>query len=218
MSGINITAKTDSPGIYIYGAGGHAKVVSALVSACGHEVRAFLDDRAHGAKAMLMGRPMLEPAALIGDGNDLHAIIAIGDNSVRQKKAEMWSGQLKWESLIHPFTWIHPTVKIAEGTVVFAGAVVQPDTEVGCHVIINTRAAIDHDCRIGDFVHIAPGTSLAGNVLVGEGSLLGIGASVIPGVKVGKHCIIGAGAAVVRDIPDYSVAVGVPARVIKKLK
>ncbi|MNC45515.1 putative acetyltransferase [compost metagenome] len=48
---------------------------------------------------------------------------------------------------------------------------------------------------------------------VGDGSFLGIGAKVLPGIRLGRHCVIGAGAVVTRDIPDYSVAMGIPAAV-----
>lgn len=54
-----------------------------------------------------------------------------------------------------------------------------------------------------------------GTVRIGEGSWLGAGACVI-GANIGKHCVIGANAVVTHDIPDYSVAVGIPAKVIKK--
>lgn len=52
-------------------------------------------------------------------------------------------------------------------------------------------------------------------VVIGDGSWLGFGAVVLPGVTIGKHVVIGANAVVTHDIPDYSVAVGSPARVIK---
>jgi acetyltransferase-like isoleucine patch superfamily enzyme len=51
-------------------------------------------------------------------------------------------------------------------------------------------------------------------VTIGEGSWLGENVCVI-GANIGKHCVIGANAVVTHDIPDYSVAVGVPAKVIK---
>lgn len=54
-----------------------------------------------------------------------------------------------------------------------------------------------------------------GKVVIKDGAHIGIGAIIMPGVTVGKGAIIGAGAVVTRDIPDYSVAVGSPARVIK---
>lgn len=52
-------------------------------------------------------------------------------------------------------------------------------------------------------------------VEIGEGTWLGENVCVI-GAKVGKHCVIGANSVVTHDIPDYSVAVGCPARVIKR--
>lgn len=52
-------------------------------------------------------------------------------------------------------------------------------------------------------------------VRIGEGSWLGVGVAVL-GAHIGKHCVIGANAVVTHDIPDYSVAVGIPARVIKR--
>ncbi len=54
-----------------------------------------------------------------------------------------------------------------------------------------------------------------GEVSIGDGSWLGENVCVI-GAKIGKHCVIGANAVVTRDIPDYSVAAGIPARVIKR--
>lgn len=53
-----------------------------------------------------------------------------------------------------------------------------------------------------------------GAISVGAHSFIGYGAIIMPGVKIGERCIIGAGAVVTKDIPDHSVAVGVPARVI----
>ena len=53
-------------------------------------------------------------------------------------------------------------------------------------------------------------------VVIGDGSWLGYGAVVLPGVTIGKHVVIGANAVVTQDIPDYSVAVGSPARVIRR--
>lgn len=53
-------------------------------------------------------------------------------------------------------------------------------------------------------------------VSIGAESIIGMGARILPGVKIGKHCCIGANAVVAGDIPDYSLAVGIPAVVVKK--
>ena len=54
-----------------------------------------------------------------------------------------------------------------------------------------------------------------GEVEIGEGSWLGENVCVL-GVKIGKHCVIGANSVVTSDIPDYSIAVGAPAKIIKQ--
>ena len=50
-----------------------------------------------------------------------------------------------------------------------------------------------------------------------EGAWIGAGATVLPGVTIGKYAIVGAGAIVTKDVPDYAVVVGSPARVVKTL-
>ena len=54
-------------------------------------------------------------------------------------------------------------------------------------------------------------------VLIKEGAWIGAGATVLPGVCVGKHAVVGAASVVTKDVPDYAVVVGNPAKVIKML-
>lgn len=54
-------------------------------------------------------------------------------------------------------------------------------------------------------------------VLIKKDAWIGAGATILPGVSIGKHAIVGAAAVVTKDVPDYGVAVGNPARVIKIL-
>jgi acetyltransferase-like isoleucine patch superfamily enzyme len=53
-------------------------------------------------------------------------------------------------------------------------------------------------------------------VVIGDGSWLGHGSVVLPGVTIGRHVVIGANSVVTKDVPDFSVAVGVPAKVIRR--
>ena len=55
-------------------------------------------------------------------------------------------------------------------------------------------------------------------VFIGEGSYIGINAVIVGNVRIGKHCVVGANSVVTKDVPDYCVAVGSPARVIKDIK
>ena len=55
-------------------------------------------------------------------------------------------------------------------------------------------------------------------IIIGDDVWIGIGARILDGVTVGSGCVIGAGAVVIRDIPDYAIAAGVPAKVIGNRK
>jgi acetyltransferase-like isoleucine patch superfamily enzyme len=54
-------------------------------------------------------------------------------------------------------------------------------------------------------------------VVIGKGVWIGANATILPGVQIGDHSVIGAGAVVTKDVAPYSVAVGVPARVIRQI-
>ena len=53
-------------------------------------------------------------------------------------------------------------------------------------------------------------------VSIGDGSWLGHGSVVLPGATIGRHVVVGAGSVVTGDLPDFCVAVGNPARVIRR--
>ena len=194
----------------VVGAGGHAKVVIATARAAGWDVCAVLDDapQTHGSE--ILGARVVGGTEDIGSVEADKAVIAIGDNKSRKRVADRL--EASWVSIVHPASVIHESVVIGDGTVVFAGVVIQPDTVIGVHGIVNTGASIDHDCRIGSFAHLAPGTNLAGNVTVGEGALLGIGSRAIPGTSIGSWATVGAGGVVIDRVPGNVVAVGLPAR------
>jgi acetyltransferase-like isoleucine patch superfamily enzyme len=76
---------------------------------------------------------------------------------------------------------------------------------------------IDNSRKLGDVSRPSKEQELKiGYVHIGADSWIAYGACVMPNVTIGKHCIIGALSVVNKDIPPYSVAVGSPARVVKR--
>ena len=69
--------------------------------------------------------------------------------------------------------------------------------------------------ELGDFCMVATGVHMNNGTTVGAATFLGSGAVSKPGVKIGQGCTIGAGAAVIRDIPEFTVAAGVPAKPLR---
>ncbi|MCA9198628.1 MAG: acetyltransferase [Planctomycetales bacterium] len=195
--------------ITILGAGGHAKVVVDAARFTFDTIR-ILDDATVRIGSCVGGIRISGTTAnaLIGD----LAIIAIGDNATRQRIAS--NIQCSWTSVVHPTAVIAESAKLGDGTVVLAGCVVQADSRIGRHVILNTCSSVDHDCVIGDFVHICPGVHLPGNVTIGNGVLLGVSSTVLPGVRIGDGATVGAGAVVIDDVPPNVTVVGNPAKII----
>lgn len=105
--------------------------------------------------------------------------------------------------------------------------------KIGKNVLINSNllAMARGGITIEDNAMIAANVQLVSNnhdpydlwtlpckpVLIKEYAWIGAGATILPGVCIGKHAIVGAGSVVTKDVPDYAVAVGNPAKVIKML-
>lgn len=107
-------------------------------------------------------------------------------------------------------------VNIGAGCNIMAGSLISNDVVMGEGCILYFNSIVTHDCVIGDYVEISPGAIILGRANIGSYSRIGAGSKVLPDINIGKNVIIGAGAVVTKDIPDNSVAVGLPARVIKK--
>lgn len=194
--------------LIIIGASGHGKVVADCAVKNGYEHIVFLDD---DENVTCCGRYEVAGRSSEADRLSGDVIVAIGNAGFRKKvQAEIDENRLV--TLIHPEAVVGDDVEIGAGSVVMAGAVINPGSRVGKGVIVNTCSSVDHDCKIGDFVHVAVGAHLAGSVEVGEASWIGAGAIVNNNLCICGSCVIGAGAVVVKDIKEAGTYVGVPAR------
>lgn len=146
-------------------------------------------------------------------------IVATGSNDLRESKLSLLTAMgIPLATLIHPTAVISPFAKISKGCTVLPLAVVHTNASIGTGCIINTGVIVEHDCCIGDYVNISPKAAMAGHTKIGTKAFLGTGCTIINDITIGKETTIGAGAAVIHDIPDYAVAVGVPAKIIKQNK
>lgn len=127
--------------------------------------------------------------------------------------------------------WIAPSatvvgrVELKKNASIWYGAVLRGDTD---RIVIGENSNVQ-DCSV---IHADPGSPTiiadwvtVGHMVmlhgctVGEGSLIGIGAVVLNGAKIGRGCLIGAKSLITenKEIPDYSVVMGTPGKVIRTM-
>lgn len=106
-------------------------------------------------------------------------------------------------------------VYIGHGTNILDGVKISNSVHIGKAALIYYNVIITHDCTIGDFVEISPNATILGRVNIGNYVHIGASATILPDIKIGNHVTIGAGAVVTKDVPDYAIVAGVPARILK---
>jgi len=129
-------------------------------------------------------------------------------------------------------------IEIGDNVNIGRGCILRGDIHIGEWVEISENVYLHGDggLEIGKHAHITQGTQIItgnhifkdptrpimtqgavlGKVEIGEDVFLGANSILLMGVKVGKGSVVGAGAVVTKNIPEYSISVGVPAKVIGK--
>ena len=135
------------------------------------------------------------------------------------------SPELGKEIYISPGAKVIGKVKIGEHVSIWPGAVVRGDIN---EISIGNYSNVQDNCvlhvdpkyslKIGSYVTIGHGAILHG-CKIEDNVLIGINSTILDGAKIGKCSIIGAGSVIPekKEIPPYSLVVGVPGRIIKKL-
>lgn len=145
--------------------------------------------------------------------------LGVGNPIIRYKMYELLNGYgLKLKSVISPKSSIgHFNVEIGEGINLMTGSIITNDIKIGKAALINLNCTIGHDSDLGDFVELSPGVHVSGNCTIGNFCSLGTNSTLLPGVTLGKNVIVGAGSVVTKDIPENSLVIGIPGKIIKEL-
>jgi acetyltransferase-like isoleucine patch superfamily enzyme len=130
---------------------------------------------------------------------------------------ELFHNQVGENTLIfNELTVVLPkNVTIGSGCTIMNGVVMMGagGITIENNVLIGAQAKLisnNHDVYDRAVLTVKP-------VLIKEGAWIGAGVSVLPGVTVGKYAVVGANSVVTKDVPDYAVVVGIPAKVVKYL-
>jgi bifunctional UDP-N-acetylglucosamine pyrophosphorylase/glucosamine-1-phosphate N-acetyltransferase len=180
-----------------------------------------------GRDVHIMANTHLEGATRVGSGT------RIGPNTVI-RGCTIGSGcslvsSFAQGAVLEDDVSVGPFARLREGALLRAGSYVGNFGEVK-NSTLGSGAKAGHFCYIGD-ADIGPGVNIgAGTItanydgekkhktVIDQDAFIGSDTMLVAPVKIGRGARTGAGSVVTRDVPDYSVAVGVPARVIRKLE
>ena len=163
--------------------------------------------------------------------------LLLGSPKTNQSEVvEMVSGMepkiIRWLAAHHPDNRTRRTlfrasgVEIGEGSVLNQNLVISDDYEplvkIGKRVAIAPNVTIiaasdPNNSKLGDCDYVRTRLIEKEPVVIEDDAWVGANAILLPGVRVGRSSIVGAGAVVTRDVPAASIAVGVPAKVVRQL-
>ena len=121
-------------------------------------------------------------------------------------------------------TIVHKTAFVADSAILEPGAFVMSNCYVGAQARIGqcslmmANSLVGHNTTVGPLCHFSVGSITSSYITIGLCSDVTLGAKVIEKVKIGNFAVAGAGSLVTRDIPDYEIHVGTPARFMKRVR
>lgn len=150
-------------------------------------------------------------------GSNDEFLIANGEPSVRKNLFKSLSlDKKKFAKVICPSSIVSPSARLSNGIIISPQCSVQSQSRLGKNIFLNTQSVIGHNAKIGAHTVVSSKVNIGGNVLIGLSSYIGMGAQIKEGVRIGSNTIIGMGSVVYNDIPDNMIALGNPARPMKK--
>lgn len=203
----------------IYGAGGLGREVRQLACAINaHQHRwdrLFFIDDIHPQR-MLDGTPVTDLASAQGV-DAVEVVIAVGEPALRARlSAKIRAAGLSFATLVHPDVMLPDSTSLGEGVVICRHAFISCDCVIEHNVYLQPHCCLGHDCQIGEHAIISPGVMLGGECCIGRRVFIGMNASVKEKVRIGHNVIISMGAALFNDVQDGLIALGNPARIIRR--
>jgi len=200
----------------IYGAGGLGREVLMLAQQLNQSSRweeiFFIDDVTN--ENVVSGVPVHRFALL--DHYCTEVVIAIGEPAARQQLAAKVRAKTNLATLIHPSVFIPPGSHIGPGAIICDHAFISCDVVIGENTLIQPHASVGHDTHVGPHSVISSNVTLAGHCVVGQRVFIGMNSAVKEKTTLGDDVIVGMGSAVFSDIDDETVALGNPARAMRK--
>ena len=121
-------------------------------------------------------------------------------------------------TIVHPLSFVGYNTILKPGVVIMPNCSIGTATTIGDSTLVMANSVIGHNSIIGKLCHFSPGSVVGSVITIGDASDVSLNATVIEKVNIGTCSVVGAGAVARNNIGDYEVHVGIPAKLLRKLK
>lgn len=146
--------------------------------------------------------------------------------------AEVKSRNIGRDTRVWQFSVIFENARIGENCNICAHTLIENDVVIGNNVTIKSGVFLWDGTRVEDDVFIGPNATFTNDVIprskvyppvfkgitLKKGASIGANATILPGITIGCKAMVGAGAVVTKDVPDYAVVVGNPAKITRYIE
>jgi sugar O-acyltransferase (sialic acid O-acetyltransferase NeuD family) len=213
----------DARPLVVFGTTNHVivKLIHAINrSAPTWRLLGFIDEDPSRAGADVLGYPVLGPPDVLPtltETGDLWAFNHVNHSPPESRRVDgiLTAHGCRRLSLVHPDVDTE-FLTHGENCSLFEGTILGSDVTMGRHVTCRIGCTISHGVRLGDYTYLSPGVTICGDAVLETGADIGTGVTILPDRTVGANTFVGAGSVVTKDLPDNVVAVGYPARVVKR--
>lgn len=119
-------------------------------------------------------------------------------------------------TFIHPLAYVAPNVSFSPGCVIMPMVSVSSGTRFGKGCLVMVGATIGHDNKIGDWCHVAAQACVGSYLNIDEGVHIGLNSTIRENITIGRNATIGMGAVLTKNVGDYEIWVGNPAKYLRK--
>jgi sugar O-acyltransferase (sialic acid O-acetyltransferase NeuD family) len=206
--------------------GGNARESLASVFAINEkkddwDLLGFVDDNVsmHGKEccgiSVLGGREILRQIP------DAYVLAVPGSPKNFLRRSDIISGldieESRFATIVHPSVVKAPDATIGYNTLIMSNVVVSCGVRIGNHCVILPNTVVSHDSVVEDFCCIGSNISISGSVHIGSTCYIGSGTKIREEISIGNGTLIGLGSNVVSNIRAGVIAIGSPAKEIRKI-
>jgi sugar O-acyltransferase (sialic acid O-acetyltransferase NeuD family) len=181
----------------------------------------FVDDDRDKHGKDCCGIKVLGGSEVLKEIPDAYVLAVPGSPTNYRKRNEIIASlaleQSRFATIIHPSVVRAPDSTIGYNTLIMPNVVISCGVSIGCHCVVLPNTVVSHDSVVDDYCCVGSNVTISGSVHIESGCYIGSGTKIREDISIGEGSLVGLGSNVISDIGAGVIAVGSPAREIRKI-